>query len=287
MSLTALDAHWAEMVTAALLGTDRREPPTPPAGGLADLAADDPRPTPSSRLLQQVAGCMVVRRAGLLPGASVDRLAAPQPDPRPITPPSATATWRRMVADWPVLEDEWMLAVVAGGRRLAPELVPPVLARHRSDIVRHTRALIAAGPLGRWMIGWSPRLDCGAKRPVGLEHAVASLPELAILPELQPLLAGPAGGPRGGPGGGPGGSTDRPFAEPGAVLGACLGDARYGAGHRAVLVNFVARVTPAALGPLVAALQRVDPSSPSIGVAYALSDLAALRHHMLAELEPT
>ena len=280
MSLTALDAHWAEMVTAALLGTDRRQPPAPPAGGLADLAADDPRPTPSSRLLQQVAGCMVVRRAGLLPGASVDRLAAPEPDPRPITPPSATATWRRMVADWPVLEDEWMLAVVAGGRRLAPELVPPVLARHRSDIVRHTRALIAAGPLGRWMIGWSPRLDCGAKRPVGLEHAVASLPELAILPELQPLLAGPAGGPRGG-------LVGQPIPEPGAVLGAGLGDARYGAGHRAVLVNFVARVNPAALGSLVAALQRVDPSSPSIGVAYALSDLAALRHHMLAELEPT
>lgn len=280
MSLTALDAHWAEMVTAALLGTDRREPPTPPAGGLADLAADDPRPTPSSRLLQQVAGCMVVRRAGLLPGASVDRLAAPEPDPRPITPPSATATWRRMVADWPVLEDEWMLAVVAGGRRLAPELVPPVLARHRSDIVRHTRALIAAGPLGRWMIGWTPRLDCGAKRPAGLEHAVASLPELAILPELQPLLAGPAGGSRGG-------LVGQPIPEPGAVLGAGLGDARYGAGHRAVLVNFVARVNPAALGPLVTALQRVDPSSPSIGIAYALSDLAALRHHMLAELEST
>ena len=51
--------YWREMVTVALLGTDRRDPPSPLAGGLADLAADDPQPTPSQRLLQQVAGCAV------------------------------------------------------------------------------------------------------------------------------------------------------------------------------------------------------------------------------------
>ena len=38
-----LTDYWREMVTVALLGTDRRDPPVPPKGGLADLAADDPQ----------------------------------------------------------------------------------------------------------------------------------------------------------------------------------------------------------------------------------------------------
>ena len=39
-----VDEYWKQMVTVALLGTDRREPPAPPTGGLADIAADDPQP---------------------------------------------------------------------------------------------------------------------------------------------------------------------------------------------------------------------------------------------------
>ena len=35
---TSVDVYWQQMVTAALLGTDRRDPPVPPDGGLADLA---------------------------------------------------------------------------------------------------------------------------------------------------------------------------------------------------------------------------------------------------------
>jgi hypothetical protein len=265
-AVSSLVDHWGEMVTVALLGTDRREPPPPLPGGLADLAADHPRPTPSQRLLQQVAACTVVRRAGLLPAPPVALVAAPEADPRSLTPPSATtvaADDRRLAG----LEDEWLLAVVAAGRRQRPA-GPPVLARHRTDAVRHERALLAAGPLGPWMIGWSPRLACTGKRPAGIEHAVAVLPELAILPELQPLLTAPA-------------------AEVAAALRGGLEAARFGAGHRAVLVNLVARVAPGSLPAVVSALGRVEPSAASIGLAYALTDLAALRRHMLTELEPS
>src|SRR5436305_3133664 len=128
------------MVTVALLGTDRRDPPAPIGGGLADLAADDPQPTASQRLLQQVSGCVAAQRGGVVPAAAVAPIDPPGDDPRPTTPPSATATWRRIVGEWPVLEDEWMLAVIRSGRRLAPELVVPVLARHRTDPTRHARA---------------------------------------------------------------------------------------------------------------------------------------------------
>ncbi|HEY0518979.1 MAG TPA: hypothetical protein VGC84_05755 [Ilumatobacteraceae bacterium] len=260
-----LGDYWREMVTVALLGTDRRDPPAPPTGGLADLAADDPQPTPSQRLLQQVAGCTVAQRAGVLPGASARAIAPPAEDPRPATPPAATATWRRIASDWPVLEDEWMLAVIRSGRRLAPELVVPILARHRTDATRHARALVAAGPLGRWMIEWSPRLGCSAKtRPV--MEAIGELPELAILPDLLPVLS----------------ASPKQAAH---TIAGGLSSGVFGVSHRAVLVNLVARINPACLDHLGEAIGRVDPSQPSIGLAFALADLARLRHQMLTELE--
>jgi hypothetical protein len=258
--------YWRDMVTVALLGTDRRDPPSPPAGGLADLAADDPQPTPSQRLLQQVAACAVVQRAGVLPGSSAAHVAPPVDDPRPITPPAATATWRRIVGDWPVLEDEWVLTVLHRGMRLAPELVVPLLARHRTDAVRHARALAAAGSLGDWMIDWSPRLACSSKQPAAVE-SLGELPELAINPDLVPLLSA------------------RPADAAGVIAGG-MSSGALGVSHRAVLVNLVARVQPGSLTVIADALDCVDPSRPAIGLAFALADLARLRHQMLTELEP-
>jgi hypothetical protein len=264
---TTIDAYWQQMVTVALLGTDRRDPPVPPDGGLADLAADEPLPSPSQRLLQQVSACTAVRRAGVLPGPAAALVAPPAADPRAVTPPSATVTWRRIVGDWPVLEDEWVLAVVRSGHRLAPELVPPLLARHRTDAVRHARVRAAAGPLGEWMIEWSPRLACSSKQRA-VPELVAEVPELQITPELVPLLAAP------------------PRDVVAAVVGG-MAAGRLVTSHRAVLVNFVARVAPITLVPLAAALRRLDPALPSIGIAFALADLAHLRRHLLTELEPS
>ncbi len=259
-------AYWQEMVTVALLGTDRREPPAPLAGGLADLAADDPQPTASQRLLQQVAGCAVAQRAGVLPGAAASLVAAPADDQRPVTPPAATATWQRIIADWPVLEDEWVLAVIHCGRRLSPELVVPLLARHRTDATRHARALVAAGTLGEWMIQWAPRLRCTSKKPAVME-AIGELPELAITRDLSAVLwATPTQAAR--------------------TIAGGLSSGVFGVSHRAVLVNLVARVQPASLPALGEAIGRVDPSQPSIGLAFGLADLAHLRHQMLTELEP-
>lgn len=270
-SPVSVHEYWDQMVTVALLGTDRREPPVPPPGGLADLAADQPLPTPSQRLLQQVAAATVVRRAGLTPLPAAPLVAPPQPDPRPVTAPAVTATWRRVVADWPVLEDELVLTVVRSGRRLAPELVPPLLARHRQDAVRHARVRAAAGPLADWMIDWSPRLGCSSKQRV-VPELVAELPELAVTPDLASLLVAPA-------------------TRVAGVVGSALAQGQVGGAHRAVFANLVARVQPEVLPALVTALDRVDPSSPSIGIAFALADLARLRHQMLSELltplEPT
>jgi hypothetical protein len=56
--------------------------------------------------------------------------------------------------------------------------------------------------------------------------------------------------------------------------------------QRPVLVNFVARVAPPSLPRLAERLDHFDPSSPAIGLAFALADLARLRARMLVELVP-
>ena len=263
--MTSLGQYWLDLVGSALLGTDRRDPPEPPPGALAAFAVEHPRGTGSQRLLQQVAACVAVRRAGILPAPPVPAMAAPEADPRPSTPAVSSHTWRTIVGEWPILEDEWVLAVVERGQRLAPDLVPLLLARHRGDAVRHSRVVLAAGPLAAWLIEWVPSLACtrGQGRPAAA-GLVTTLPELPITPEFAALLQQPQ-------------SIAERMAEG-------LSSGRLGAAHRAVLQNLVARMPAAELAGVAAALDRVNPSSTSIGLAFALADLARLRHRMLTEL---
>jgi hypothetical protein len=116
------------------------------------------------------------------------------------------------------------------------------------------------------MIEWSPRLACSSKKPPTIE-SIGELPELAINPDLLPLLsASPAAAA--------------------ATIASGFSAGVFGVSHRAVLVNLVARVQPVAVAATADALDRVDPSQPTIGLAFALADLARLRHQMLTELEP-
>lgn len=265
--MTTIEHHWAELVGAALLGTDRREPPKSPDGALADFDACNPQPTPSQRLLQQVATCAAVRRAGVVPAPPVPTMGAPEPDPRPITPHAASLTWRTVVGEWAVLEDEWVLSVVNSGYRLAPELVPLLLSRHRGDPVRHGRVVLAAGPLARWLIEWVPALACTRRSPhPPSPDVLVSLPELPITPEFAALLHDPASlGPR---------------------LAESLSAGRIGQPLRPVVQNMLARMPASHLAEVADALDGVSNVSPSIGLAYALADLVRLRHRMLTELEP-
>ena len=255
----ALDDHWAELVTAALLGTDRREPPEPPDGPVADVVDDAVRPDAAARMLAAVAAVAAVRRAAFVPLPSAPALQAPDPDDRPWCPPDAVATWRTIVAEWPVLEDEWMLTVIEQGRRLPPDALVESLHRHRSDAVRRARVAIAGGPAAEWLVGHVPDLAAARSTAVAAD-AVASLPELPVPPELAELLAADA-------------HTFVRRLVPGFEAGA------YGAPHRAVLVNLVARCRPAVLLDAAAALDHTH-----VGIALALADLARLRHRMLTEL---
>lgn len=251
--------YWDELVTAALLGTDRRDPPPAPAGAVADLVDDALRPDGASRMLAAVAAMAAVRRAAFVPLPAADRLQPPSDEDRPWCPGITVTTWRTIVRDWPVLEDEWLLAVIERGYALAPDVLVELLQRHRSDAVRRARVALAAGSTARWVVEHVPSLAATSPRTAPVE-AVTALPELPVSPELHDLLTADA----------------HTFAR---RLAGDFTAGRFGHPHRAVLVNLVARCRPAVLLDAADALE-----ATGVGLALALSDEARLRHRMLAEL---
>jgi hypothetical protein len=261
-----LEEQWRELVSVAMLGTDRRNPPEP-EGLIADLVDDTVRATPSERMLAQVAATVAVRRAGVLPGAPRQPIAGPDVDDRPVCGPAAAERWQHVISSWPVLEDEWMLTLITNGWRVPPDLVPEILERHRTDPIRRARAELACGPLAGWLVGHLPELAArGAARtqPDPSPEEVAELPTLPIPPGLIELV---------------GTSGDL-----GPALAAIIVAGDIGAPHRAVLVNLIARVPPESLPGIVAALESVESTSAGYGLAAVLADLALTRQRMLDEL---
>ncbi len=254
-----LDAYWRELVTVALLGTDRREAPRPPAGPIDDLVADAVRPDAASRMLAAVAAVAAARRAAFVALPPADALRPPERDERPWCSAAAVATWRRIASEWSVLEDEWVLSVIDRGFRLPPDALVELLLRHRGDAVRRARVAIAGGPLTRWVVEQVPVLAAATGRSASAE-AVVSRPALPLPPELAELTTADA-------------HTFVRRLAPGFDAGA------YGPAHRAVLVNLIASCRPAVLVDAADALERTHR-----GLALALADLARLRHRMLAEL---
>lgn len=264
-----VDELWAELVTTSLLGTDRRDPPEP-GGPIGDLVADTARSDPSGRMLAAVAACTAVRRAGVRPANPIDPLAPPATDDRPPCVPMAVDRWHHITASWPVLEDEWMVTLVQHGWRLAPEIVPAALQRHRRDPLRWTRARLAAGPIAEWLMEHVPDLGpaTSATRLSAIEaEQVGDLTDLPIPPELASLL-------------------DRPGAEVGGVIARALEERSLVEAHRAVLVNLLARCAPDGLGDIADVLGAVDARSAGHGLASVLVDLATTRQRMLEELAP-
>lgn len=262
-----LRTSWDALVAVAMLGTDRRNPPEP-TGLIADVVDDTVRPTPSERMLAQVATTVAVRRAGVLPGPARPAVAGPDVDDRPICVPAATERWHHVISSWPVLEDEWMLTLLTSGRRVPADLVPELLTRHRSDPVRRARAELACGPLAGWLVGHLPELAARGAASTQRDPSaddIAELPSLPIPPELEPLL----------------------FADGAHValqLGRAIDSGTLVHAHRAVLINLVARMRPDALGAVATALETVDGTSIGFPLASVLADLARTRERMLDEL---
>ncbi|MFH9751942.1 DUF5691 domain-containing protein [Streptomyces griseus] len=154
---------WEELVTSALLGTDRR-PPTPRGGPVPAAAV----PT---ALLDAVALHTVRRRAGLLPAVPAARPEPAAPDPRPALPEAARHRLAHLLADRAApsgggrrgtapdlteLIPQWLATANRRGFRAPAALLPPLLdaARARTDL--RPQALAFAGPRGLWLAALNP-----------------------------------------------------------------------------------------------------------------------------------
>ncbi|MEU9194833.1 DUF5691 domain-containing protein [Streptomyces hundungensis] len=146
---------WEELVTAALLGTDRR-PAVGSPGELLDAAA-----TQTLR-----------RRAGLVPAVAAERPCAAPPDERPELPDAARRRLALLLADRSApahaggrrgsapdlgeLLPQWLALANERGLRAPAALLPTLLdaARARTDV--RPQALAFAGPRGVWLAGLNP-----------------------------------------------------------------------------------------------------------------------------------
>ncbi|MGA5411500.1 DUF5691 domain-containing protein [Streptomyces lavendulocolor] len=155
---------WEDLVTSALLGTDRR----PPAAGAPARSAGEDAPL---ALLDAAALHTVRRRAGLLPGPAA---ALPEPAPddeRPVPPEPARRRLAHLLADRsgspsggrrgaaPDLTEllpQWLSAANAHGYRAPASVLPALLdaARARTDL--RPAALTFAGPRGLWLARLNP-----------------------------------------------------------------------------------------------------------------------------------
>ncbi|MET8681609.1 DUF5691 domain-containing protein [Streptomyces sp. NPDC004647] len=155
---------WEELVTAALLGTERRRPPVAGAGR-----------DPATALLDAAALGTVRRRAGLRPAAARPRPPAAPADVRPPLPPAARRRLATLLADRAAgtgaggsggrrgtapdlteLLPQWLAAANRHGYRAPAALLPALLdaARARTDL--RPEALALAGPRAQWLARLNP-----------------------------------------------------------------------------------------------------------------------------------
>nr|WP_234336161.1 DUF5691 domain-containing protein [Streptomyces sp. NRRL S-920] len=181
---------WEELVTSALLGTDRRALPP---------ALHTPGKEAPVALLDEAAVQTVRRRAGLRPAPAAAPPEPALPDPRPPLPPAARRRLATLLTDHPgtgsggrrgaapdlmELLPQWLALANARGYGAPPELLPALLdaARGRTDL--RPQALTFAGPRALWLARLNPDWKFALRATPGSGLA---LPSADDTPEVQRL----------------------------------------------------------------------------------------------------
>ncbi|WP_238696576.1 DUF5691 domain-containing protein [Streptomyces sp. E5N298] len=166
---------WEELVTAALLGTDRRTPPGLERG-----------PGAAAALLDAAAAETVRRRAGLRPARAARRPDPAPEDPRPPLPDAAARRLTMLLTDRPgtagggrrgsapdlrELLPQWLATANARGFAAPPQALPALLdaARGRTDL--RPAALKFAGPRALWLARLNPDWRFAPRATPGAESA--------------------------------------------------------------------------------------------------------------------
>ncbi|SNS43925.1 DUF5691 domain-containing protein [Actinomadura mexicana] len=141
---------WDEHVTAALLGTERRDPPA-----LAEAPGDGGGHggDKAGRLLDQAALLAVRRRAGQVPsGPAPEPVALAPVEDAPAVPRAAAVRLRRILGGEQIrVLPEWLDAAAARGLRVPAQSLPDLLERGRSDRMLRSSIARACGRRGVWL----------------------------------------------------------------------------------------------------------------------------------------
>ncbi len=253
-------AEWAQLVTTAVLGTDRRPLPlaTPgwePLATAATAAAADP----GVELLDRAASVATARRAGVQPNPAPPRIEPAPADVRARCPAEATSLLGRLLrGEHDVLLPEWFALCELAGVQVPSHLIPALLLRGRRN----------------------PAFNVVVRRVIGARAAwlADAMPELGIK-----KLPGPV------PDGAPPFLPPSPPPDSGAVVTAissAFHDRAATWAAAAQLRTAVASLDAVWLPALILELQRAPFSSVTERTRVDVLGLAQARQHLVACLQP-
>ncbi|WP_067175638.1 DUF5691 domain-containing protein [Microtetraspora niveoalba] len=156
-------AAWEDLVSAALVGTDRRPVP---GGSLPDGPGEAPVAPPVD-LLEQAAVQVIRARAGQRPHRGRS-LPPASPEPRPLVGRAAADRLDRILAgEQGRLLPEWLEIAAAGGARVPARLVPRLLDLGARDQSIRAHLGVLTGARGRWLARLNPAWSYLRDEPTG------------------------------------------------------------------------------------------------------------------------
>lgn len=195
--MSADPGWWQQATAAALLGTERREPPALPAAlGIAER----PGRTPETALLDAAAVGGALLRADLPARPAGDLPAPAPPDVTPLAPAAAVQLLGLLLDQPPVAArlrplalERWLAVAADHGVRVPPRALPRLLAlaTQQPDLRPATRPVL--GERGRWLAalrpdwGWAVDVE-----PAAVVPAVPSSDDWRALPAAARADALPA-----------------------------------------------------------------------------------------------
>lgn len=249
-------SEWSNLVTTAVLGTDRKPLPVPPPGWESLRPAEDA----AVELLNRAAAVATARRAGIQPAPAPMPVDPAPVDDRPVCSAEAGNHLARMLSGThDILLPEWLSLCAASGTRPPPHLIPTLLLRGRRNPAFDLVARALIGARAAWLAEAMPELDVRTvprPAPAGTD---------AFLPPAPP-------------------------PDSGAVVSAIVGtfldrSATWAAVAQLRLV--VAAIEPSWLSPLILELNRAPFHSVTERTRVDLLGVAQMRREMIDSLRTT
>ena len=168
--------EWSNLVTTAVLGTDRKRMPVPPLGWEALRTGDDP----AVELLDRAAAVATARRAGMQPTPAPLPIERAPDDPRPPCSAESAELLAQMLGGLhEILLPEWLARCADAGLRPPAHLVPALLLRGRRHPALDVAARAVIGPRAAWLAEAMPELGVRAvpkPLPAGADPFAPPLP---------------------------------------------------------------------------------------------------------------